>query len=86
MPHHEEKICPLCQAQFECKVGTINGCQCQTVSLNIAETDHIREQFEDCLCAHCLQALKMEHKQNQFKEKVNRAYIYFNFKSPFQDE
>jgi len=73
MPQHEEKICPRCQAQFECKVGSINLCQCQTVSLNTAETDYIQNQFEDCLCANCLFELKKEYKQHEHEETINRV-------------
>jgi len=84
MPQHEEKICPRCEAQFECKVGSINLCQCQTVSLDDAEMDYIRKKFEDCLCADCLIALKKEYKQQLLEEKINRLYGYFNLKTPFK--
>lgn len=84
MPQHEEKICPRCEAQFECKVGSINLCQCQTLSLDEAEMDYIRKKFEDCLCADCLKALKMEYKQNKFAEKVNLVFQFLNVKSPFK--
>jgi hypothetical protein len=83
MPYHEEKLCPRCQTQFECKVGSINLCQCQSVYLTTDEMDYIRKQFDDCLCANCLLELKKEYKQQQFEDKINRAYGYFNIKSPF---
>jgi hypothetical protein len=82
MPHHEEQICPRCHARFECKVGSINLCQCQTVSLNTAEADYVRKQFDDCLCANCLLEIKKEYKQQQFEEKINRLYALYNLKSP----
>jgi hypothetical protein len=53
------------------------------VSLNTEEADYIRKQFDDCLCANCLLELKKEYKQQQFEDKINRAYSYFNIKSPF---
>jgi hypothetical protein len=86
MPQHEVKVCPRCHAQFECKIGSINLCQCQVVSLNTNEADYIRKQFEDCLCADCLVALKKEYQQQLFEEKINRAYRYFNLKPPFKNE
>jgi hypothetical protein len=86
MCSHEEKICPRCQARFECKLGSINLCQCTTVTLNDAERNYIRAQFDDCLCASCLLALKKEYKQKQLEEKINRAYVFFNLKSPFKNE
>ncbi len=85
MPHHEEKICPRCQARFECKVGSINLCQCQTVRLTDEERAYIQSRFDDCLCANCLLELKREYNQRQFEEKVARVYALYNLKPPFQD-
>jgi hypothetical protein len=86
MCSHEEKICPRCQARFECKLGSMNLCQCTSVTLNDAERDYIRAQFDDCLCASCLLVLKKEYKQKQFEEKINRAYMFINLKSPIKNE
>jgi hypothetical protein len=84
MPHHEEKICPRCQARFECKVGSINLCQCQTVQLNDDERAYIQAQFDDCFCANCLLALKKEYNQRKFEGKFNRVYALYNLKSPLK--
>jgi hypothetical protein len=84
MPRHEEKICPRCQARFECKVGSINLCQCQTVQLNDDERAYIQAQFDDCLCANCLLALKKEYNQRKFEGKFNRVYALYNLKSPLK--
>lgn len=85
MPHHEEKHCPRCQALFECKLGSINLCQCTKISLNDAERDYISSQFEDCLCAKCLLELQKEYKQKQFEAEVNRAFAFFNLKFLFKE-
>lgn len=67
---HKEKICPHCQTQFECKLGSINLCQCVTVQLNNQEQSYIQEQFDDCLCASRLLELKQEYKQQQLEAKI----------------
>jgi hypothetical protein len=56
------------------------------VALNDSERDYILTQYDDCLCASCLMELKNEYKQKQLEEKINRAYVFFNLKSPFKNE
>ena len=34
---HEHMACPRCQRSFECRVGSINLCQCQAVQLTDEE-------------------------------------------------
>jgi Cysteine-rich CWC len=55
---HEQKYCPRCNLQFECKAGSINLCQCSNIYLNEEEKGFIARQFEDCLCINCLRQLK----------------------------
>jgi hypothetical protein len=62
MSKHEEKNCPCCDASFECKVGDIVNCQCNTVKLSEGERDFIAQRFTDCLCAACITVLKNEYK------------------------
>ena len=61
----EYKTCPRCHAPFECRVGTIQLCQCSKVELNDKERSYIRQHFDDCLCARCMQDMKMEYKQSE---------------------
>lgn len=58
MPKHEDKYCPRCQSLFECKVGSINLCQCSAVQLTHEERVYIAKLYDDCLCAQCMQALQ----------------------------
>jgi hypothetical protein len=60
MQKHEQKTCPHCQSIFECKTGSIEQCQCQTVSLDEAQLDYIHARYDDCLCAACLAELRTE--------------------------
>ena len=60
MCKHEEKICPRCNASFECKVGHITQCQCYGIKFTNAERDHIAAGFTDCLCFACMKALQTE--------------------------
>jgi hypothetical protein len=55
---HEQKYCPRCNLQFECKAGSIHLCQCSNIKLSAEEKDFIQQQFEDCLCINCLRQLK----------------------------
>jgi len=68
MCQHENKICPRCNASFECKVGNISQCQCSTVKLSVEERNYIQSLFTDCLCGDCLVAMKKIY-YNASKEK-----------------
>ena len=60
MPHHEAKNCPRCQADFECKVGSILECQCSSVFLSVPERDYVGARYDDCLCVNCLEEMQTE--------------------------
>ncbi len=64
---HEEKICPRCEAAFECKLGSITECQCYSILLDIEEKAFIEERYADCLCRSCL--LELKNRYIFFKEK-----------------
>ena len=61
MCKHEEKNCPRCENPFECKVGDISHCQCNSIKLNEGESKFIAEKFIDCLCAACMKVMKSEY-------------------------
>ena len=61
----EYKTCPRCHAPFECRAGAIQLCQCSKAELNDKERAYISEYFTDCLCARCIQDMKMEYKQSE---------------------
>lgn len=67
MCKHEEKLCPRCNAAFECKAGSIALCQCSAILLSVEERAYVESKFEDCLCVHCLHTLQKEYLI--FKEK-----------------
>lgn len=72
MPGHESKQCPRCAALFECKVGSILLCQCQTVLFTQEQLEYINASYSDCLCTSCLRAVRLEYEQQQYssdKEK-----------------
>lgn len=70
MCEHEKKHCPRCQGGFECKVGSIQLCQCSTVRLTQEERDYISTRYADCLCAACLKEMKAEHHRQLFKDRL----------------
>jgi len=53
-------------------------CQCSTVALVQAERDFIAAQYEDCLCAACLQDLKRVYHQQLHQEKLQRISNLFH--------
>ncbi|TGM91497.1 hypothetical protein EHR02_01315 [Leptospira levettii] len=62
---HEEKICPNCLRIFECKVGSIQLCQCTKVQLTKEVTEYLATQYVDCLCFQCMETLAFEYRVNQ---------------------
>ena len=81
MCKHEEKHCPRCNTPFECKVGSIMLCQCAPIKLSQEERDYLQSQYDDCLCASCMQAMKREYHNKQNQAKMKRILgVYDNFK------
>jgi len=71
MNKHEVKQCPRCSVDFECKTGSIELCQCQSVSLDEFQSAHISERYDDCLCAACLKELRSEYNLVKFKRRLS---------------
>lgn len=56
MQKAKASVCPRCQAAFECKVNDIAACQCTQVVVSEACRQFLsKTQWQDCLCANCLQ-------------------------------
>ncbi len=72
MCQHETKYCGRCQAPFECKVGNILECQCYGVALTEAEKTFVAGSYQDCLCRACLEAIKLDFRQQAVDEKLGR--------------
>jgi hypothetical protein len=64
MCQHENKHCGRCQGSFECKVDNILECQCYGVSMSDEEKAFIAEKYSDCLCRACLEAIKLDFRQD----------------------
>jgi len=75
MPKHETKICPHCQNVFECKSGDIVNCQCESVQLSQQHRDYIFGQYEDCLCAGCMRALRSEFNIERFNLQMQQLVV-----------
>lgn len=56
-PKHEIKTCPRCGLDFECKLNNPVHCGCARVHLSDDLLLRIQEQYPDCLCTACLNAL-----------------------------
>jgi Cysteine-rich CWC len=59
-PQAESKLCPRCQAPFECRVGNIAECQCSGIQLTAEDKAFIASNYTDCLCRDCLLAIKAQ--------------------------
>ena len=70
MAHHENKNCPRCNVQFECKEGSILLCQCQGLAFSDSERDYIRNTYTGCLCRSCLLAIKHEISTTTVRQKM----------------
>lgn len=62
---HDEVTCPRCGIIYECKVGSINLCQCTAIELTEEQRHYINSLFSSCLCASCLLALRTEYIANR---------------------
>jgi len=60
MLKHEITQCLRCEADFECKSGTINLCQCSKIELSSAQLEYIHLRYDGCLCLECLKILQNE--------------------------
>jgi len=75
MPKHEIKTCPHCQKTFECKSGDIVNCQCETEILTQQHRDYISRQYDDCLCANCMRAMRSEFNVGQFNLQMQQLVL-----------
>lgn len=57
---HEEKKCPRCGSDFECKVGDIANCQCNAIPVTPETVALVSKNYDDCLCRDCLSELSKE--------------------------
>ena len=73
MCKHEEKQCPRCNLEFECKPGNITQCQCFGISFSEAEKALIENQYSDCLCHNCLLEVK-----NEFAKQLKQLPLQKN--------
>ena len=60
MCRHENKQCPRCASDFECKVNNVLQCQCAGIELSERQREYVATQYHDCLCAACLHQVRME--------------------------
>jgi len=51
------KKCANCEKDFECCNET-PGCWCETIKLDEATLQHLKKEYENCLCPDCLRAFE----------------------------
>ncbi|RDH80662.1 MAG: hypothetical protein DIZ80_16660 [endosymbiont of Galathealinum brachiosum] len=72
---HEQKTCPHCNTNFECKSGDIVNCQCESVMLKQEHRDYISSQYDDCLCAHCMRIMRSEYNVEKFNSQMQQLTL-----------
>ncbi len=65
MPQHEIKNCPKCNREFECKLGNITECHCNSITLSPEEQLLLGEKFTDCLCHECLVTMQTQYRTHR---------------------
>ena len=70
MPNHENKNCLRCAIPFECKVGSIQLCQCYGITLTEEERYYMVENYEDCLCAKCMIEIRSEFHNKKLSGQI----------------
>ncbi len=77
---HDQINCPRYHQLIECRVGSINLCQCQGVVLNQAQRQYIDDQFTGCLCADCLLALRKQYNRLEYDRAITK--ILYGYDPP----
>lgn len=84
MLRHEDKYCPRCGNLFECKVGDIANCQCNSIKIPEATRDFIlTTSYNDCLCCKCMAEIdqmvqfKLQHSFPTQKELMIEGLHYY---------
>lgn len=70
---HDRVACPRCGTVYECKVGSINLCQCMSVQLTVEQRQYIGLLYSGCLCADCLKALRTDYVKNLHPNQPNKC-------------
>lgn len=55
------KTCPRCNRRFTCRSDDIKVCACRTLELDAQQRAYIHSHYQDCLCVHCLRALRDDY-------------------------
>ncbi|QZE15595.1 cysteine-rich CWC family protein [Halosquirtibacter laminarini] len=59
-----QKRCPRCHETFECCHDKIESCWCSKVKIDKVTYHYISNNFNDCLCKKCTEALQSSNNQN----------------------
>jgi len=70
MPTHEKKHCARCDAEFECKTGSVLLCQCSKIELSTEQLEYIHAEYEDCLCLSCLNVLRTKFNTLSYQKNM----------------
>ncbi|MFN8284108.1 MAG: cysteine-rich CWC family protein [Chitinophagales bacterium] len=58
MSSNELKYCQRCNTAFQCKVGSIELCQCSKIILNETTQAYLQQNYKDCICITCMKELQ----------------------------
>lgn len=75
MPKHENKQCPRCEKEFECKTGSILLCQCSQIEMTAEQLEYSSTKFNDCLCLSCLKELRTEYNNLTHNKLIKNIFL-----------
>ena len=75
MPNHENKQCPRCTAEFECKTGSILLCQCSKIEMSTEQLEYTSIQYDECLCHSCLKELRSEYNLLSHHKNIKKILL-----------
>ncbi|MCU4176521.1 cysteine-rich CWC family protein [Carboxylicivirga sp. N1Y90] len=50
----KDKVCPKCQAKFQCYANTDQACWCYSFEVSKETFKLLSDKYKDCLCPSCL--------------------------------
>ncbi len=63
-PLPDNSACPRCGGSFRCGAAD-PSCACFGLNIGPVLREHIRQNYQGCLCVSCLLALQQERQQQQ---------------------
>jgi hypothetical protein len=57
---------------FECRNDDVLNCECVSIPLSAETLSFLRNNYDDCLCSHCLQEIEKAFIEEGIKKSYNK--------------